>query len=723
MRYTRFFVFAILAVVCLGLPRPASAQDDPRYTALFQKADTQGTVRVIVSLNVPFSGATRQSVTNAQAAISQARASVLATIAASGGKQTSQNWSIPYMGVEVSRAGLEALIKQNVVNDIDEDLRGTHTDNGSNGLINTSGAWAKGYHGGGMKVAVIDSGVDRTHPFLSGRVTLEACFSTTDQFSQTLCPNGATTQTGTGAAQPCFIFSSGCEHGTHVAGIAAGYGTYSGGVGYDGVATTAEIFAIDMFYRDIASGNAYYYTVNLIDALNHVYNTSPGQNIAAINMSLGTFTQYTSVASCETAQSATKTAVDLLRTVNIVSIASSGNNANTTGTTAPACISSVIAVGAVNNSDVIQSFSNSASWLKFLAPGLNVNSSVPNSLYEPYSGTSMASPHVAGAWVLMRHMMPNASITQIQTALENTGVSITDSRNGVTSKRINIGAALTRLLPNRVKRIGVYRSGLFLLRQGANRGGGNNIYPVLFNGPTSNVWPVIGDWNGDGLDSLGVYDRSTGVFYLADSISIHHTIDYVFVLGNPNDLPIAGRWSLSATHDGAGVFRPTNGIIYLKNDLTTGFSDNYMVLGNPGDAPVAGDWDGDGVESPGVFRPNNATFYLSNQTNGVVFSDYDLQFGMGTDMPFAGDWEGYGHAGIGIFRDNTFALRNTLTTGPADIYPGLLGTNGDIPIAGRWEAETLYAPPLQANPFLNARILVNGQQPPAANTNTDGSAD
>ena len=77
--------------------------------------------------------------------------------------------------------------------------------------------------------------------------------------------------------------------------------------------------------------------------------------------------------------------------------------------------------------------------------------------------------------------------------------------------------------------------------------------------------------------------------------------DLIFNLGNPGDIAIAGDWN----GDGIvtlGVFRPSNGTVYLRNSNSTGFADDAFVFGNPGDLPVAGDWDGDGVATVGVFR-------------------------------------------------------------------------------------------------------------------------
>ena len=88
-------------------------------------------------------------------------------------------------------------------------------------LVEADQAWNAGYNGSGTVIAVLDTGVDKAHPFLTGKVVEEACYSKTEPgVSQTLCPNGLDQQIGPGAAVPCTLTN--CFHGTHVAGIAAG---------------------------------------------------------------------------------------------------------------------------------------------------------------------------------------------------------------------------------------------------------------------------------------------------------------------------------------------------------------------------------------------------------------------------------------------------------------------------------------------------------------------
>jgi len=129
-----------------------------------------------------------------------------------------------------------------------------------------------------------------------------------------------------------------------------------------------------------------------------------------------------------------------------------------------------------------------------------------------------------------------------------------------------------------------------------------------------------------------------------------------------------------------GVFRPSNGLLFLKNTNTTGIADVAINYGIPGDYPVVGDWDGNGTTTIGIYR--NGTFYLRN-SNTVGFADIVFPFGLPGDQPVAGDWDGNGTTTIGIYRNGTFYLRNSNTGGNADISFGL-GNPGDVGLAGDW---------------------------------------
>jgi subtilisin family serine protease len=143
----------------------------------------------------------------------------------------------------VDRAGLEGLSADPEITGIYEDRLAAPTLTSSTAVIGVPSATTQGYTGAGQVVAILDTGVERTHSFLANKVVHEACFSTTyaPHASTTLCPNGQESQVGTGAAAPCVGI---CAHGTHVAGIAAGRGAKSSGVARD-----ANVMAVQVFSR------------------------------------------------------------------------------------------------------------------------------------------------------------------------------------------------------------------------------------------------------------------------------------------------------------------------------------------------------------------------------------------------------------------------------------------------------------------------------------------
>jgi hypothetical protein len=133
--------------------------------------------------------------------------------------------------------------------------------------------------------------------------------------------------------------------------------------------------------------------------------------------------------------------------------------------------------------------------------------------------------------------------------------------------------------------------------------------------------------------------------------------------------------------DTTGVFRPSNGALYLKNHNTTGFADVQINYGIGGDYPIVGDWDGNGTVTIGIYR--NGSFYLRN-LNTIGFADIVFPFGAPGDQPIAGDWDGNGVDTIGVYRAGQFFLRNSNSTGaPSAAFA--LGIPGDIGIAGDWD--------------------------------------
>ena len=119
-----------------------------------------------------------------------------------------------------------------------------------------------------------------------------------------------------------------------------------------------------------------------------------------------------------------------------------------------AALASIVLVGEARNlnllvlGDDVAGFSNSADFLALLAPGVSVESSVTGDGFGRKSGTSMAAPHVAGAWAVLKEAAPGAEVDQIEALLADTGVPIQDDRDGAGDRvkpRIQIDAAIDLL--------------------------------------------------------------------------------------------------------------------------------------------------------------------------------------------------------------------------------------------------------------------------------------
>lgn len=458
------FVVGLIIVGLLVFPRFSISQasettslapviNRANQTILVEKARQQGSLRVIVTLNVPYQAEKQlapHAATQQRAQIALAGDRLLASLAGKAYELTAKFEVFPFIALVGDAATVEAVFSSADVASVVESTLKRPSDLSSNLVIGSPAANTAGYTGAGYAVAVLDSGVQTSHPFLSGITVAEACFSRTvvadDGF--TVCPNGQSTpisgapaQTGAGSGVNCAITVSGCPHGTHVAGTAVGR-NYAGGPGYNGVAPAASLIAIQVFTRfNSGCGSTPApcigaYDEDILGALQYVQTTlAPLHTIASINMSLGDGVNNTTT--CDT--SPYFTAVGSLRTLNIATVISAGNNGYSAGLSGPACVSNAISVGATQDNDTIASFSNRASFMSLFAPGVSIDSSVPNSTFDNYNGTSMAAPHVAGAWAAMRHRYSTESVAQILTRLQTTGQPITFGANTKARIKLDIG--------------------------------------------------------------------------------------------------------------------------------------------------------------------------------------------------------------------------------------------------------------------------------------------
>ena len=187
----------------------------------------------------------------------------------------------------------------------------------------------------------------------------------------------------------------------------------------------------------------------------------------------------------------------------------------------------------------------------------------------------------------------------------------------------------------------------------------------------------------NGVDTTGVFRPSNGLLYLKNTNDTG-IADYALNYGLPGDYPVVGDWDGNGTVT-IGIYR--NGYFYLRNENTIGFAEVVFPFGQPGDQPIAGDWDGDGVDTIGVFRPSIAQFLLRN-SNTEGPAEMSFYLGNPGDVGIAGDWNGDGMDTTGVFRpgNGIIFLKNTNTTGIADIALNY-GLPGDKPVTGDWNGD------------------------------------
>ncbi len=352
----------------------------------------------------------------------------VATLIGTGGHITARARTLPIVVATVDAAALGRLRASPRVLNVTADDPVPTALLWSGPAVGLPAAQDAGYTGRGQAVAILDTGVSASHPFLGGRVVDQSCFSALGS-----CPNGLTSQTGFGAAAPCTYAPNGCRHGTHVAGIAAG-----GALDATGVAPRASIIAVQIFSRltgSICSRGEdpcpLTFPSDWILGLEHVYELRDTYKIAAVNMSIG---GLTSPVACDA--DPVKPAIDQLRSVGIATVIAAGNEGLSTAVGYPGCISSAVTVGAASTSDAIAGFSNSSPLVDLFAPGVVIQSSVPGGGFAIFNGTSMATPHVAGAYALAKEQHPEASVDGILTRMQQTGRTIHDARNNLDFSRL-----------------------------------------------------------------------------------------------------------------------------------------------------------------------------------------------------------------------------------------------------------------------------------------------
>lgn len=448
VRRTTIALLALLTLISLAIAPvgAASAQADPAEPsatpdhppvavdgAVTAQIDDAGTVPVIIQFD-----------TETQAASAAQDLDVEATKIES---------AAPLVTATVDAAGLDEIRSTPGVVTVTEDRSHTVSLATSAPAIGAPAAWTSGSTGAGYRVAILDTGVLRTHPFFQSRITAEACFSgaASDPYASGYCPGADPHQAfGVGAAQPCDDHSATsplCWHGTHVAGIAAGAGGPSSAP--SGIAPGADIVAVQVFSRSNA-GAVVARDSDLIEAMQWVASQQNAtQPIVAVNLSLG---GAPSTGPCDhrADDAVLKTQIDALAGVGIAVVAAAGNESENNAVDSPACISTAIAVGATDDARNPAGWSNSGSALDLLAPGVAITSSsfafsgsTPIAGYGSSNGTSMAAPHVTGAIAVLAQARGTLPASAFAQALTRSGIPATDPKSGINRPFIQVDAALT----------------------------------------------------------------------------------------------------------------------------------------------------------------------------------------------------------------------------------------------------------------------------------------
>jgi autotransporter-associated beta strand protein len=228
----------------------------------------------------------------------------------------------------------------------------------------------------------------------------------------------------------------------------------------------------------------------------------------------------------------------------------------------------------------------------------------------------------------------------------------------------------------------------FYLRDSNTSGSATNTFG--YGQPGAGWLPVVGDWNGDGIQTVGLYDPVASVFYLRNSNSSGMADLIVsYGAGDQGWLPVIGDWTGSGT-DTIGLYDPAGATWYLRNSNSSGMADLTFAYGAPGATwtPLTGDWNADGIDTIGLYDASSATWQLRN-SNSTGVADVTFAYGAAdsTWAALAGDWLESGNAGPGLFDADsaTWYLRCENSTGCADRTFAFGATDtAYTPIVGDW---------------------------------------
>ncbi|MEZ5175724.1 MAG: L,D-transpeptidase [Acidimicrobiia bacterium] len=194
---------------------------------------------------------------------------------------------------------------------------------------------------------------------------------------------------------------------------------------------------------------------------------------------------------------------------------------------------------------------------------------------------------------------------------------------------------------------------------------------------------VVGLAAANASDDVGLVDRETGLWYLRDADTGETTS---FYYGNPADIPFVGDWDCDGIAT-PGLYRQSDGFVYLRNTNTQGVADVLFFFGDPNDIPIAGDFDGDGCDTVSIYRSSESRVYIINEIGadgkGLGSAEFFYDFGNPGDVPVVGDPDGDGVDTVHMFRPSTnrLYLNNALAHGSNGV---ITVPDRTAPLIGDW---------------------------------------
>jgi subtilisin family serine protease len=393
---------------------------------------------VLVTLREDLDDAPDDAALQARVTASQAR--VLAALSGDPARVLRRYRLVPALALRVGKDALARLLVLPEVEHVTAD-RMLRTDALPATVVQATAAHAKlGLWGTGVRIAVIDSGVDLMHPDLVGRVAAQRCFDHSGR------PGSGKTVGASAQDQH--------GHGTHVASLLVG----AGKVAPQGIAPGSKLVAVRVFGKG-GSGP----TSDVLAGLDWVAQNAKSLGVRVVNLSLGG--EETFWGTCDKADPATAKAVKLLRSKGVAVFAAAGNAAKSNSLSSPACLTGVISVGATYTASYgpqsfgglcsdkltgtarMACFSNRSAALDLVAPGAFLTGAGLGGGAVVVAGTSQATPVAAGIGALLMGCKPALTPDALQAALQKSAKPLADPVSGRVYPLVQAVAAAALVCP------------------------------------------------------------------------------------------------------------------------------------------------------------------------------------------------------------------------------------------------------------------------------------